>query len=229
VPFDEGAYWSQRGDQYTQEFARHSDETNAVFREQEQEIAAALAGHDLSSVRSVLEIGCGFGRLTPILLAACPAADRYLGLDISAGQVSAAAKALQDIFPSGEVRQADFRSADLGEGFDLVFVGEVFLHFPPHDIRAVLAKAAGLARTALVHVDPYMPRARAPWLARSRHWLQHRLSGHPVHWDWDHDFPRLYPRELVDSITIRPIRASSQHLFVVTVTDGRVRSSPTQP
>jgi SAM-dependent methyltransferase len=214
--FDQGRYWSRRGDQYRDEFAAHGADTNERFAAQEVELRQILGGYDLSGVRSLLEIGCGFGRLTPILLDHLPNLERYVGLDISNGQIDAA-RAASEQWPGAvaevDFRLADFRTADLGDRFDLVFAGEVFLHFPPDEIGAVLDRARSLATQQLLHIDHYLPVEDVHGVQRLR-WALARARGHsPLHrTNWEHDYPRLYPTA---TVTLHPILDGWQHLFVV--------------
>jgi SAM-dependent methyltransferase len=208
--FDQGSYWSKRGDRYREEFERHSPETAGVFRRQEEEVAAILDGYDFSGVRSVIEVGCGFGRLTPVLLGSLPNVQHYTALDVSRGQIAAA----QQAFEAGidaDFAVGDFRTATF-EHADLLFAGEVFLHFPPDEIGAVIERALEVA-TYVVHLDPFVPRASLTGGARVARVIDRLRRHQPVTTtDWQHDFPRLYPQKVV---SIHPVLDASQHLFVV--------------
>jgi SAM-dependent methyltransferase len=207
-------YWAKRGDGYRTEFERHSDATAALLRRQEAQVSESLTKHDLSDVNSILEIGCGFGRLTPALIASASHVQTYTGLDVSQGQIEAARQAWR-----GDIRNdflvADFRSAEL-EKVDLVFAGEVFLHFPPNEIAGVLDRATQLARRWVVHLDPYRRVPQGPLQLRARllSMLAARRRGHrpSLVTDWQHDFPRLHDSH---TMTMHPILEGRQHLFVV--------------
>jgi SAM-dependent methyltransferase len=216
MKFDQAVYWARRGETYRAEFERHSPSTEAVFAQQEAEIARALAKHHMSDVRSILEVGCGFGRLTPLLLERLPRAQSYLGLDVSAGQVRAAEEAWEGDL-RGTFQVGDFRSVPL-ERSDLVFLGEVLLHFPPSEIAAVVARAVDLAEKWLIHLDPYRRSTPAVTSAESPparvRSLAVRIRGERQRpaTDWQHDYPRLYDNR---TVTMHPILGGQQHLFVV--------------
>jgi SAM-dependent methyltransferase len=208
--FDQGRYWSERGDRYHEEFVRHTPATAEVFRRQEEEVAEILSGYDFSDVKSVLEVGCGFGRLTPIILAALPTLQRYSAIDISSGQI-AAAKAAFNSAVEAEFTVGDIRTATI-QPVDFLFAGEVFLHFPPTEIGSVVKRALALS-TYLVHLDPFIPRPPLTLGERATRVADRVRRHQPVTTtDWQHDFPRLYPEKVV---SIHPVPAASQHLFVV--------------
>lgn len=203
MSFDQGSYWRERGESYVDEFARHSEETSAIFAKQEDELRAVLAKLDLGSVRSVIEVGCGFGRVTPILLGALPSDVDYLGIDISAGQVEHAARARPDLrFVVGNFTELDLRPVDL------LFASEVFLHFPPDEIGAVLQRALDLA-PIVIHVDP----TAHPLRDRIRRALR-RAAG----WSWSHDYRRLVPRGA--SLQTFSILDDDQRVYVTTRAAG---------
>jgi SAM-dependent methyltransferase len=214
--FDQGRHWRERGAGYVAEFERHSPETARAFDEQEEAIRRLLREPRFSDVRSVLEIGAGFGRVTGLVLEVLPAIERYVALDISADQIAAARARLsgwagkQPDFVVG-----DFRARPETDSFDLVLAAEVFLHFPPAEVTDVVRKAQRLSRRFLVHVDPFPTARRPPLLVRALHRAQRLRSRGPTRTDWAHDYPLLYDHGALRDAALRPIAGGSQHLFVV--------------
>jgi SAM-dependent methyltransferase len=213
--FDQGEYWRQRGPGYVDEFSDMGPELRSVFAEQEATLRAALVDSGVTEARSVLEIGCGFGRVTAIVRSLMPDIDRYLALDISEGQIASARRYLgeRDV-ELPEFQVADFRGRDLSETFDLVIVSEVFLHFPPDEIEAALHKAQRLAARFLVHIDPINAPSRSLYtkVHTALSLLRQRKA---LRWDWQHNFPQLYDNSLLGSVKLIPVAGGVQHIFVV--------------
>lgn len=58
--YDNPIYWIKRGKKYKDEFSRHDIRTTRIFRYQEQRLIDEL---DELKFETVLEVGCGFGRI----------------------------------------------------------------------------------------------------------------------------------------------------------------------
>jgi 2-polyprenyl-3-methyl-5-hydroxy-6-metoxy-1,4-benzoquinol methylase len=74
--------------------------------------------------RSILEVGCGTGTFTRLM---APAAERLLAIDIDAGFVRAARKAVA-AFPAAKVERADVTKSALPQDFDTVVMLDVLEH-----------------------------------------------------------------------------------------------------
>src|ERR1051325_1471752 len=135
--FDVNAYWLERGRHYIEE-----NRTPAEFhRLQEEFLLDVLRSSGLPMTR-VLEIGCGFGRITRLLSEAWPEA-QITALDLSPEQLANARRYCGD---NSRVRfaQYDFYSNEPlpGNDFDCVLAIEVFLHHPPEIVRGLIRKLA---------------------------------------------------------------------------------------
>src|SRR6478752_4696518 len=76
-------YWTEQGKRYKEQFRY-----NKKFELQEQMLIDYLKSNvSLSSSTSVLEVGCGFGRITKLLLLNLPKVKEYLAVDLSAYQI----------------------------------------------------------------------------------------------------------------------------------------------
>lgn len=216
--FNQAAHWRERGDGYRAEIARSGAAMEGIFRRQEREVGEFLATLPLDQIETILEVGCGYGRMTPIIARAAPALRRYVCLDISRGQVTEARRHLAD-----DLRpRVDFLIADIAQGalqgtFDLVVMVEVLLHFPPEQVGRVLHAAQALTRRLFVHVDPYQTQRRSP-LTRFKGFAREALrtfTGHRQKTDWLHPYLELYDRSRPLEITVRPILDGLHHAFAV--------------
>jgi SAM-dependent methyltransferase len=99
-------------------------------------IAAAMIG--VPEPRSVLDLPCGFGRVTRILRASYPAASiTVCDLDRAAVDFTAATFRARGVYSTH-----NFRDLQLGGPFDLIWVGSLLTHLPEHQTRQFLDFAA---------------------------------------------------------------------------------------
>ena len=107
----------------------------------------ALIRHGgFSDARSVLEIGCGMGRLAARLLSDhLPASVRYVGIDISVTMVELATKRLERWADRSEVHLSggDFNFSFYGGPFDRIVSTYVFDLMGREDVVEALAAAHG--------------------------------------------------------------------------------------
>lgn len=126
--FDQAGYWIKRHEDLKDD--PRSVGTLAASREKNEEgerelkivvsqIAKSLAD---SGAKSVLDLGCGYGRVTSCFL---DNGFEYTGVDISPVAIEAAEKA----HPSARFIKGNLSELDLQEKFDVVTVLYVFVHF----------------------------------------------------------------------------------------------------
>lgn len=140
-------------------------------------------------ITSVLDVGCGQGRIAELLLQVFPAG-QYVGIDISPSQVYAT----KLVRPDGNVYLSRLQDFDDDAGFDLVIASEVLMHVAPAEIQAACDKLKSLARKAVVTVDWTVP-----------------LRGEIAEWNWLHHYEALFrsvervvPAGLQSIMVVRP-------------------------
>jgi len=138
---------------------------------------------DLSRVDTLLEVGCGVGAQTEILLRRYPDV-RITGIDFSARQLSAARARLLDL-PLAEHRTEllQMDAANLSfkpASFDAAFLCWILEHVPDpervlSEVRRVLKPGARLYATEVMNasffLSPYSPHLQQYWLAFNEHQL----------------------------------------------------------
>lgn len=127
----------------------------------------------LGPIHSVLDVGCGRGRLASLLGETLPDA-HYTGLDIGSAQT----EATQKVRPDGAVYTTPIQDFDSKHKYDLVLSSEVLMHIPPNEIEQVAQKLLQLATKAIVLIE---------WTQPMDPTIQ------PAEWNWIHDYRALFP------------------------------------
>ena len=133
-------YWTERGRTFEEEARARG------WHDAQDTVLAALLAR--LHYRSVLDVGCGFGRV-----AAAIERDRtwtrYTGLDVSPDLVAGARAAV----PTGEFICTDLATWEPTRQWDLVLAISVLGHLLPDDVPIVTGRLAHAARRDLVVMD----------------------------------------------------------------------------
>ena len=145
---------------YKQEFRY-----NKKFMLQEQILVEYLRKN--ISFSTVLEVGCGFGRITKIILSNFPEVTEYVAVDLSPDQIENARNYVMGSDKRGVLKfiVSDIQSLEMNLKYDLVIAPEVLLHILPSEINEVLVKMVGWSRKNVVNIDWYedvTPRKAVP-------------------------------------------------------------------
>lgn len=141
--------------------------TNPVHLRQEAALAEAL--RRVPDITSVIEVGCGDGRIAALLHRELPQA-AYAGLDISPERL----ERTKLVRPDAELFCAAIQDFQTDRTWDLALTVEVLMHIPPEEIGEVVDKLKRLARyvIAVEWVPEVMPET---------------VDSH----NWPHDYPSL--------------------------------------
>ena len=144
--FNVNQYWLKRGRTYISETLPAE-----YHRLQEGFLLDVLAASRISLNR-ILEIGCGFGRITKLLAETFPQA-QITALDLSPEQLANAQRYC------GQARNVTFQQYDLysdrpfpGRDYDAAIAIEVFLHHPRSVVQGLFVKLAAVSRH-IVNID----------------------------------------------------------------------------
>lgn len=140
-------YWKKRGPGYYSEFQAHSKYETAKYRDQEEHLKKLI--HDLN-FKTMLEIGCGFGRYTKILSNLFDF-EKYLAIDLSYEQIENAKKYVNN--EKIEFRQSQIQEIKLEDKFDLVFASEILMHIDFNDIENVIQKLVSFSKNKIISID----------------------------------------------------------------------------
>ena len=196
MDYDPTEYWTERGKTYYKEKVFNTPE----MRLQEEFIIQTLKALSFSSV---FEAGCGFGRVTKLLLENFEI-ETYDAIDLSPDQ---AARAKQDN-PRANIMVSSIQDFIGKRKYDLVIASEVLLHVKPDDIKNVIMKLLSLSNLYMIHID----------------WDEEHPPRNPEFFNFMHDYGSIY-KELGLQFTKTRIRKqkflrtidSRQSVFVVNV------------
>jgi SAM-dependent methyltransferase len=159
ITYNPQQYWTEQGKTYKEQFRY-----NKNFELQEQMLIDYLKKNvSLSPSSTVLEVGCGFGRITKLLLLNFPIKE-YLAVDLSPHQIENAKEYVrpkETIKKEGKANPdikfivSDIQSLQVDKKYDLVIASEVLLHVLPSEINEVISKLVSLSNKHIVNIDWY--------------------------------------------------------------------------
>ena len=137
-------YWSKRGKKYKDEFVY-----NEFFKIQENTLIDYLK---TIQFESVLEYGCGFGRITKLLLENFEI-KQYKAFDLSQDQIHNAKKLCDNYNVEFEVSAIqDYVDT---KKYDLVIGVEILMHVPPEIISSTIEKISRFSNKHMINIDFY--------------------------------------------------------------------------
>lgn len=148
IEVDPVAYWKEKGKTFYQNF----NFDHELTRYQEQSVIVYLKNNiSENEIKTVFEIGCGFGRFTKLILEAYKNIETYYAIDLSMDQLENAKKYVDD--NRVNLVQGSIKDHQFMRKYDLVFAGEVFFHIRPEDIEHAFRKTLLLTEKYLIYVD----------------------------------------------------------------------------
>lgn len=162
-------YWTERGKVHLKE----NPYDNKKFRIQEQELIEFLKKIEFSSI---LEVGCGFGRITKLISENFPNIQEYQAIDISPDQIEDAKKAVNS--DKIKFKATTIQNFNPSKKYDLVISTYMLMHVPDSEIKTVIEKMIELSSKHIVNVDWFQ---KAKPLLRTSH-------------NWNHKYHELYKK-----------------------------------
>ena len=167
-------------------------------------------------IKSVLEIGCGYGRLTKYLLDndIFSHLSRYDAIDLSLHKVEAAISYIpttkyvpiltlwSENFAAARMRTARIDLQKHWEGgYDLVFASQVLMHQLPADIDYWIKKMSSLSKKYIMSLD----------------WFEQQEPANVAPHNFIHDYEKIYMRQ-VGPVTLQSVRMAElkQTVYLVT-------------
>jgi len=160
-------YWYEHGKTYKEQFRY-----NKNFELQESLVIDYLKRNlaSSSSFSTVLEVGCGFGRITKLLLSNFSNIREYQAIDLSPDQIENAKEFTRSVVETLSDNPLNFMVSDIQSfqdqrKYDLVIASEVLMHVLPSEIEKVMIKLVNLSNHHIVNIDWHekeKPRRVAP-------------------------------------------------------------------
>jgi len=144
MAYDPISYWTEQGKTYYKDF---------VYTPQFAAQETALLGYlENLHFESVLELGCGFGRISRLIKRNFPNITKYCAIDISQDQL----KIAKEICPSGITFWCnDVLNYHAKQQYDLVIAVELLMHIKPENIKVMVDKMIDWSKHHIVSVDYY--------------------------------------------------------------------------
>lgn len=143
IPFQ---YWREEGKIYQKNFR-----PNKHHKLHEKLLVNLLKKLEFSTV---LEVGCGFGRITKLMVNNFKSIKEYDAIDLSPDQIENAKRYVNSQLVKYQVSEIQaFNPGD--KRYDLVLISEVLLHVMPSEIKAVMEKLVSLSNKHVVNIDYY--------------------------------------------------------------------------
>lgn len=143
IPFQ---HWREEGKTYQKNFR-----PNKHHKLHEKLLVHLLKQLEFSTV---LEVGCGFGRITKLMVNNFKSIKEYDAIDLSPAQIENAKKYVDSQLVKYQV--SEIQAFNLGDKrYDLVLISEVLLHVMPSEIKAVMEKLVSLSNKHVVNIDYY--------------------------------------------------------------------------
>jgi SAM-dependent methyltransferase len=164
-------YWSERGKNYKQEFRY-----NKNFELQERILLDYLINipSSFSPLSTVLEVGCGFGRITKLLLSNFPNIQEYTAIDLSPDQIENAKEFVKPAIDTKKNNPLTFMVSDIQsfqneKKYDLVISSEVLMHILPSEIEQVMNRIVDMSNEHIINIDWY--EGKTPWNAAPHNFI----------------------------------------------------------
>ena len=170
IGYNPKKYWQSRGKTYLNEKVDEKSQEN-----QQEKIVEYLKNIEFDTV---FEFGCGFGRMTKIILDNFDIND-YTAIDVSIDQINNAKKQGMDKVKFYQSMIMDFSTE---RKFDLVFGTKVLMHIPEKQIIPSIQKLISFSKKHIINLDSYEPN------------LTHGLARHC----FNHNYMEIYTDEGLD-------------------------------
>lgn len=152
-PYNSNGYWKERGKTYLDEHRKRSLKSRLVFRIQEGHIAYLLGR---IKADTILDVGCGYGRITKMIAENFQDAHEITGIDISEDQLMNAREFCAG-YRVGFFEQSILERFKFDPRWDLVVAVEILMHITPNDIERAIENLTRVARRYILTCDWYEP------------------------------------------------------------------------
>ena len=199
MSYNPSEYWHERGKKYKENFRY-----NKNFVLQEDLLITYLSDNLFTSdatTKSILELGCGYGRITKLLLTKfANMIKEYHAVDLSPHQIENAKKYVDSNDNKLTFSVSDIQSFITNKKYDLVILSEVLLHVLPSDIDSVIKKVISLSNNHIINIDWYEDKLPRDYKIRATY-------------NFIHQYEELYKKYTQPSTIIKRIPIKKKKKF----------------
>ena len=185
IPHD---YWKEHGKSYFANFEYNDD-----FKKQEMNLLSELYK---IKFQTVLEYGCGFGRITNLINKNFKPI-HFTAFDISVEQLNNAEKFCDS--DNVDFRVSAIEDFEPNKKYDLVIGSEVLMHVKPENIEDIIRKIVGWSKKYIISID-----------ATYTHKM---LASH----NFIHPYKKIYEKYGIVSETKVTMANGTQSIFLLTL------------
>lgn len=125
--------------------------------------------------KSVLEVGCGFGRCMPYINDNVKSIEKYIGIELSSSMIEMSKKYLMNYSGKDDFKIIQGNASKLpfnDNEFELTYTHVVLTHIPPEIIPKVVDEICRVTKNWIVHIE----RFRFPYEHPTQHRWSHMLA-----------------------------------------------------
>lgn len=171
--YDPEYFWDEYGKAYLNTFSSNGKGTGFDLN-----IQSILSRIQEIKPKTVLEVGCGFGRNFPYIKANLKCVERLVGIELSKTMIDSSCKYFSMFKEKIDVTliQGDAKSLPFKDNeFDLIFTHVCLTHIPPKFIPQVTKEISRVAKKWIIHIERW-----------------NYLYEHPNNHRWSHCLPPYY-------------------------------------
>jgi ubiquinone/menaquinone biosynthesis C-methylase UbiE len=181
-------YWLERGKKCFAEPKKWGFFYQREVHKEEQMLMGLLKTFGFDSI---LEVGCGYGRVTKLVLRNFPKVKKMKAIDISPHQIQNARRYVTDkrvVFDLGNVKDMEELKWKDDENYDLVIAVSVLMHIPLEEIELAIKNMVEISNKHIVNIDWFRPTIA----------IQEGYC-------FAHDYTRLYKKFGIKEVQVVPI------------------------
>lgn len=176
-------FWDEYGKFYIETFENGKIDDPQNMKSPVLNVPALLARVRDIKPKTVLEVGCGFGRILPYILSHVPSVEKIVGIEISQSMLDAAKGYFRDYafmdkitLIKGKAQALPFKDKE----FDLTYTHVCLTHIPAEDIPQVCKEISRVTKNWIIHIERFY----YLWEHPNQHRWSHNLVPYYLDLGW---------------------------------------------
>lgn len=151
MSYDEKSHWLEKGLSYLEHMKNKPEKVKRLYAYQMVNILLEMRPV-LENAETLIEMGCGYGRITKAIARSYPDLDIY-AFDLSPDQIKTAQQF--NSAPNIKYGVGSIYDVDLGYRADVVLAVELLMHLKPENIEKAILSMAAHTKEHVFNVDWY--------------------------------------------------------------------------